>query len=46
MSNFEIDSADIFSEGYVRLYRQPNDRPFTPEGNIVNRIYALIGRRL
>jgi len=35
MSDFEIDSADIFSAGYVRLYRQPTDRPFTPE-NILN----------
>ena len=30
MSDFEIDRADIFSDGYVRLYRQPTDRPFTP----------------
>ena len=35
MSDFEIDSADIISEGFVRLYRQPTDRPFTPE-NIMN----------
>ena len=35
MSDLEIDSADIFSEGSVRLYRQPTDRPFTPE-NIMN----------
>ena len=35
MSDFEIDRADIFSDGYVRLYRQPTDRPFTPE-NIMN----------
>ena len=35
MRDFEIDSADIFSDGYVRLYRQPTDRPFTPE-NILN----------
>ena len=35
MSDFEIDSSDIFSEGSVRLYRQPTDRPFTPE-NIMN----------
>ena len=35
MSDFEIDSTDIFSEGYVRLYRQPIDRPFKPE-NVLN----------
>ena len=35
MSDFEIDSADIFSDGYVRIYRQPTDKPFTPQ-NMIN----------
>ena len=34
MSDFEIDSADILSSGFVRLYRQPTDHPFTPENTL------------
>ena len=30
-----IDSSDILSDGYVRLYRQRTDLPFTPD-NILN----------
>lgn len=35
MSHIAIDSSDIFSDGYVRLYRQRTDLPFTPD-NILN----------
>ena len=34
-SGIDIGVADIFFDGYVRLYRQQLDKPFTPD-NILN----------
>ena len=35
MNDSDIDISDIFIDGYVRLYRQRLDQPFTPD-NIMN----------
>lgn len=35
MSDLEIEQSDIFSDGFVCLYRQRTDLPFTPE-NIIH----------
>lgn len=34
MNDIDIEVSDIFSDGYVRLYRQRTDIPFTPDNTI------------